>query len=211
MVDAAVTDWVSALANVGVAVAAGVAAAQGVKSLTAWRQETLGRRRIELAEEVLAAVYEAKEILEWIRSPASFAAESEGREGREEEDEDVRRQRDTYYPHIKRISDNAEFFARVRAQRYRVIATFGQEATRSHDVIWDVRARVLSAAQTLMRMRMNAPGVAMTEFQIERAYEARSRLEAVVWAGLDDDRITHELDEMVSATEARFRPEIIGR
>ncbi len=43
----------------------------GVRGLNAWRIETVGRRKTELAEEVLAAFHRAKDVLTWARFPAS--------------------------------------------------------------------------------------------------------------------------------------------
>ena len=54
-----------------------VAAVIGIKGLNKWQM--IGRRRSEIAEDVLAGFYEARDRVSAIRSPAGFANESEGR------------------------------------------------------------------------------------------------------------------------------------
>ena len=46
----------------------------GWKGLSKWHTETVGKRRVELAEAVLADIYEAKEIIENARSPGRLRA-----------------------------------------------------------------------------------------------------------------------------------------
>ena len=55
-------DWVSAIANVLTALSAAVAAGFGVRSLNAWRRETIGRRKVEVAEETLTSFYRVRDL-----------------------------------------------------------------------------------------------------------------------------------------------------
>ncbi len=197
-----VPDWISAVGNAGMAVAAGLAVYQGIRSLTAWRSETLGRRRMELAEEVLADFYEARDILRWVRSPMAYSHESVERPGRDDDPEDVRQHRDTFYVPLKRISDNAEFFGKMRARRYRVIATFGLEAAKPYETLNEIRNRIAVSAQALMRLDPRRSD--------ERTFARHERLEADVWEGAEEeDNISARIDEILIAIEDRFRKEIV--
>jgi len=193
-------DWVSALANVGVAGAAIVAVRQGIEGLTAWRREAVGRRRIELAEEVLADFYEVRDVLRWVRSPAAYGHESEGRPGRDQESEHTRHHRDTFYVPLKRLTDHAEFFAKMDARRYRVAANFGKDAAEPYDEIREIRAKISISAQALMRLD---PAI-----DDNRTAIRREKLEEDVWEGNGaDDVLASTIDEIVRKVEARFLPE----
>jgi hypothetical protein len=200
-----VPDWVSAVANLTIALAAAIAAWQGVKSLTAWRREAVGRRRIELAEEILADFYEARDHFSWVRSPGGFGSESEGRPGREEEDEDVRKDLDMYYRPIKRLSDFADFFAKVSTRRYRVIAAFGADRAKPYDELNAIHARITSAAHMLMMMHRRVRPVT------KHSQEQAEKFHHVIWEGYPPDapdEIKAQLDELVAAVERNFRGEI---
>jgi hypothetical protein len=194
-------DWISSFSDLLVAIAATVAVWQGIKSLSAWRHEAIGRRRIELAEEVLADFYEAWDIIRWVRTPFTSSEESRERPGRDDEPEELRGFRDPYYTPIKRIGDHAEFFAKMRARRYRVIATFGTEAAKPYDAIHKIRIRIAHAAQSLMTPARGSDN--------ERTNLRRERWEADIWDGAEDkDEISTELDGILKEVERRFRSEI---
>jgi hypothetical protein len=55
------------------------------------------RRRHELAEQVLATVYEARDALAWARAPLGFSGEGDTREGTESESERLRERRNSYF------------------------------------------------------------------------------------------------------------------
>jgi hypothetical protein len=194
-----VPDWISALSNMAVALAAGAAAVQGIRSLSAWRSETIGRRRLELAEEVIADFYEARDAFKWIRSPFASSAESEGRPGREEEhDRAVTQHRDSYYVPLKRMSDQAPLFSRLQARRYRVIATFGPEKAAPFDELRKIQSEVSATAQTLMEMRPS-----------ERPLDLDTReMRRVIYSVGPNDKIGQRLDTLVADVEGLFRPEI---
>ena len=133
---------VKAVSPVFTAAAACFGAYIGWKGLERWRVETAGRKRMELAEEVLADVYEAIDVFRWVRSPLAYAGEMQWRPGREHEVEDIRGHRDTFYVPLKRLSDHAEFFSRLRARRYRVIATFGLEKASIYEELHKINVEI---------------------------------------------------------------------
>src|SRR5262245_35787340 len=121
-------DWVSAVANVVVAVAAALAAWQGIRSLSAWREETIGRRRMELAEQVLADFYRARDVINHARSPLIFPDEGSGRPREADEDPRARMDRDRAYVPFARLAKEQELFSRIEARRYPFAAYFGEAA-----------------------------------------------------------------------------------
>lgn len=72
---------VKSLAAVATALAAWFAASIAYRGLEKWRSETLGKRKAELAANVLAAVYEMEEIIRSAREPWVLPHEMAKREG----------------------------------------------------------------------------------------------------------------------------------
>jgi hypothetical protein len=156
---------------------------------------------MELAEDVLADIYEARAVFQWVRSPAAFGYESEERPGRDEDPEALRRHRDTFYVPLKRLNDHAEFFAKARARRYRVIAAFGAGAEKSYDLMHEISVNISVSASSLMRLNPTDPN--------DAAVRRQEKLEADVWDGYDDEnRLGKKVSEMVAIAEERFRKEI---
>lgn len=106
------TDIVQAIAVVAVAFPA-------FKGLTTWREQLIGRKKIELAEEVLTLAFTLQGVIEWARHPASFSGEGEDRQGRDREPEGWRSTNDAYYSRISRLSEHEEDFVKLRLARMR--------------------------------------------------------------------------------------------
>ena len=61
--------WISALGTAMMGLSAVVASWAGIRGLDAWRAEVVGRRKAELAEEVLAQFYRIRDVVAWARLP----------------------------------------------------------------------------------------------------------------------------------------------
>lgn len=195
-------DLVSAGANVVVAIAAVVAASQGIAGLNAWRREAIGRRRMELAEDALTDLYEAADVIRWARFPGSFGYEATERQGRDDEPENIQAHRDTFYIPLKRLNDHSELFSRLRTRRFRVRATFGVDAVTPFEALHAVHSEIVVAAQRLMAMD--------PAHQNERTRERWERLEAVVWGvGDEDDKLVVKVGDALKLAETIFRPAIV--
>lgn len=59
------SDWLNVV-QAGSVVVAAVVAARGINT---WQREYIGKRRMELAEEVLAMFYEARDAIRDVRAP----------------------------------------------------------------------------------------------------------------------------------------------
>lgn len=56
-----------------------IAAWTVIISLTAWRREYIGKRNLELAEDILSLFYETRDVIGSIRSPLGFVGEGSTR------------------------------------------------------------------------------------------------------------------------------------
>ena len=150
-----------------------------------------------MAEKALTMIYEAKDIIEQARSPASFQGEGTSRPRREGETESQASHRDALYAPAERLLNQREFFMALNAFRYRLVALFGWDAAAPVETIFRARAKVLSAARMLTSFPDHAPAPP----------DLRQRLERDIWSiGDKDDLIKHEVDEAVAKLESICRP-----
>ena len=167
------------------------------RGLTKWHQETIGKRRIELAEEVLADFYQARDIIKAARSPFSYSHEGQSRRRGENETEEDTRLLNSYFAPTERFASKADFFAEAWARRYRFTAFFGPEAARAYDDLFEVRNEIIAAVRSLISAHRHQ--VSPTE---------RARWEDTIWAGAEDDLIPARIDRVIDAIEATCRPAI---
>jgi hypothetical protein len=194
--------WVEAIGTLLTGVATVLAGIAAIRGLDAWRLETVGRRKAELAEEVLAQFYRARDILTWARFPIH-------RDDRDvaapagETAHDASEKRRAFAP-VERLAQESQIFSDLQASRYRFMAYFGEEAARPFDEIRALQAEVVSAADMLIR----AQGKPETlETQAARdAWES-----AIGWGAAEQDRVSQRLTQAMNDIEAVCRPLIGAR
>jgi hypothetical protein len=190
-----------AIPSVVTAVTAVVGVSIAYRGLNKWRTETIGKRKAELAEEVLADFYQARDIIKAARSPGSFGYEGATRPKADWESEDDTRTLNAYFATIERFNNKREFFAQLHARCYRFIAHFRQEAAKPYDDLFRIRSEVISAVQMLImtyrdRDQGSLPG-------------DRRDWQAIMWEGRDKaDPIPANLDRIVEEIENTCRPAI---
>ena len=117
---ASVGEVVKVLAPVATAGAAWFAAIIAYRGLNKWRAETIGKRKAELAEDVLADFYEAKgTILDARRPGSTLADEGNSRPKLEDETPEETKRYNNAFRVIERLSEKREFFAGWQARKYR--------------------------------------------------------------------------------------------
>jgi hypothetical protein len=143
--------WLSAQAPLLTATATVIMAGVALCGLRKWRVETTGKRKIELAEDILASVYEARDVIRWARVPAGYANEGASRpRSAEEEDDDDDQIKDAFYRTIERLKKGNEVFATIEAKKYRAMACFGKHAEQPFKDLQILRAEITYAAARLI-------------------------------------------------------------
>jgi hypothetical protein len=202
-VSGSIADWVMAIANVGLAGAAIFAARQGIRSLNAWRTEAVGKRKLELAEEVLADFYQVRDIICDARRPAIFVGEGSTRQKKEWENEHATRMLNAYYAPAERLMNKQDFFAHFFAKQYRFIAFFGPEAAKPYEDIGKIRNEILIAVNMLTMTYPNP----QDPQKVGTSQEARQKSQSTIgWPSQGTDEIQKKLDTTVSDIEALCRP-----
>lgn len=110
------------------------------------------RRRYEIAEQVLTAAYEARDILNWARTPVRMSGEGETRQPAENESDALRNRRNSYFVPIERLTRQAQPFAKLQTLMYAAGSHFGPEAIKPIEEIGQVHAEIMSTAGILIEI-----------------------------------------------------------
>jgi len=191
------------IADVITAISVAIAALSFVIGINAWRREFLGKRQIELAEEVLALFYEAQDAIKEIRSPFSQVGEGISREKGEHEREDEARLLDQAYIVFERYKSREKLFAELRSVRYRFMATFGSQAGEPFVNITKVLSEIFSAAHILGTHYWPRQGrVKMSDDEFQKHLNQMNKYEAIFWfMGEENDDISPRVQSAVEEIE----------
>lgn len=200
-------ETINALAGVATAVAAMLAALFAYRGLRIWRDEMPGRRKAELAEEVLADFYQVRDVFLWVRSPASYSSEADNRPRDDGEKEDLARELDSYFVPIARLNNDRTFLSAFRAKRYRFRAVFGDDADKPFQELRKIEVLVNTSANMLSRVARSDARRGRSTTSLSE--EQRRKHEAHIWStGENDDPISPRIDAAVKAIEDICRPAI---
>jgi hypothetical protein len=199
-------DWVTAVANLGVAAAAICAARLGFRGLNAWRMETIGKRKAELAEQVLADFYEARDVFQFARQPFTFNNEGSTRQKEAGETEADTQRLNTYFTVSERLLKKNDVFANLSARQYRFLALFGHgpDQVKVYDEVLKIRTEVMSAVSMLMiTYRDSRSGSPQPEREVREKWES-----AIGWSDPRNDAIVQRINKIVQDVEKICRPAI---
>ena len=179
-----------------------IAALAAIYGIGAWRRETRGKRRMELAEEALAMFYRAGDAIGNIRSPLGFASEGSSRPADPGETPQEKEMRDRAYIHVERCLRYSDLFDSLRAKRYQFMACFGKKAQKPFDDMWMIRNRILVAARQGARARQDMKREGLTPESRQAIIKSIEKCERVVWQEGENDPIDREVEQIIAAMEA---------
>ena len=202
------TEWVQitdiAISSATAIVVAGLAGTVGIIS---WRKQMIAERKMNLAEEILGAVYQAQDVIEAARQPFSWG--DEGRGWRENDpgnvaDRPEAAQIDAYYSPFGRLDKHREFFSGFRTLLFRSQAVFGDK----------IREHFLAILHARHMVEFSSRMLAKREYELiaeDAPFEDRLRdqLKAEIGLGLnddDDDPIKQNVATAVEGIEGICRP-----
>lgn len=165
------------------------------RALAAWTRNT------ELAEQILAAFYEARDIIEDARSPAGFGDEGSTRRIEPGESESDTRALNSYFRTTERLNAKQEFFGALAAKRHRFVALFGMAGLQPYEELFRIRNEINVSVQMLI----------ITHRQREQGSlpEDRRKWEATMgWGMPESDKISPRLDQVIDAIEPICKPVI---
>jgi hypothetical protein len=163
------------------------------------------KRRVELAETILADFLQMGDVIQAVRSPLAFGGEAVGRTRNDGETEDEARQRDSYYVPFARLTKHSEFISGLMSKRYRSRAVLGGQIDQAFQEIHEVIIRVQTSSSTLMRM------VGVSEQGRQRNEALIARCAADIWRGLpEDDQLQPKVNQAIDIVENVCRPILEG-
>jgi hypothetical protein len=186
-----------------------VAAVVAIHGISSWRRETRGKREMELAEEVLALFYEARDVIAAIRSPLGHSNEGQTRKAKPSETPEEKGILDQSYVPIERYSARAELFNTLRAKRYRFMACFGKDKATPFNNLAGITSRIIVAARWLGRLRMQqakGQGLGPGDDGLQRLAKSVQEKERIIWSEDDEDAIDKEVDQIILEIEAVCQP-----
>ncbi|HEX4741639.1 MAG TPA: hypothetical protein VH353_09935 [Caulobacteraceae bacterium] len=188
--------WVSAIGSVATGLGAGLGGWAALRGVNAWRIEALGRRKAELAEEVLAQFYRARDALIWARLPAGGAGtDVPADDGAQAAARDAT----AMAAPIERLNQASQVFSELQASRYRFMAYFGEDAARPFDDLRKVHNEVVEASARLIR----AQGKPVSEGDAADQDVWRN---TIGWGAHGQDHLADRLERAVRTIERICRP-----
>jgi len=166
----------------------------GWLALGKWRDETVGKRHLELAEDVLAAFYQVQEIIHDARERYIDARERGPEEGVPEEVTSD----PAYAP--RRLRGASEKINDLRAKRHRFAALFGQQSTAPWDEIERVLHDIDYACGALLELR----GEGVPSSDPNAGFYIQER--RIAFRSKEDDPIEAQVSEAVKTIESVCRP-----
>lgn len=182
-------EWVSAAGTAMAGLATLIAGWAAIRGVDAWRAEIVGRRKAELAEEVLAQFYHARDVLIWARlpdRPLDLVPQNDDRD----------RRHHSHASPIERLAQESALFSELQASRYRFMAYFGEASSYPFEEMRAIHSEVISSAQSLIR----------DPNELASATERDRWEDAIGWVEEEDDTVARRLAETIAAVEHVCRP-----
>jgi hypothetical protein len=193
------TLWLDLIRTFVIAGAAGVT----VYNINAWRREVAGKREYELAEEVLALFYEARDRIRFMRFPLGHAEEGTSRKTSENESPEQKQARDQAYVLIERYRASRETFNRLHALEYRFMALFGRDKAAPFVELRKVVSEMHASAQILSRLWSER---AYRRQRDEKMDALIDKQEHIFWEMGEDDALSMRIDKAIATVEATCQP-----
>lgn len=171
-----------------------------IYGIDSWRREYIGRRRIELAEDVLALFYEAADAIRWMRSPGGYSGELDKIVRHEGETERAFEARKSASIVFVRYDQKQELFNRIYAIRYRFMAQLGKSNIAPFNTLHSITSELFVAAR--MKALLLTKEHFRTENQYHEHHDKLLKYEESLWDSFaEEDPINPKLEEMIRDIE----------
>ena len=190
------------LQSVGIIIASGVA----IWGINSWRREAKWKRQYELAEEVLACMYEAHQAIRIIRSPMGYSTEGTSRTIGENETPQQTEAYNKAYISRERFERNKAPLEKLHSLKYRFSALFGKEYEGHFNTFSQTVHNIFFASDQIARVKLGEYGK-KPEFTNKILEESRITLYGSIKF---DDQIEKDLQDAIKKIEDLCR-KVIGK
>ena len=179
-----------------------------ISGIGAWKREFIGKRQIELAEQVLAKFFEIKDAIAMIRSPFSSSDEGSTRKRSEYESTETTNMLDRGYIVFERYSKKELAFSEFNTLKYRFMASFGADAEAIFKDVNSILNSIFVSAQMLGTHYWQRQGrVPMEPGEFEQHLREMRHHQEIFWdPGTDDDEIRKKLEVVQQNLDALVKP-----
>ena len=179
-----------------------VASVTAVYGVISWRREHIGKKKIDLAEEVLCSIYEIKDIIRFIRSPLGFEGEGSTRKRGSNENQEESRILDNAYVVYERYNKHKDVFNNFLKLQYRYMANFGKKGEEPFKIISKVINDIFSASRMLARVYWRKlDRETMSETELSRHLEKIQKYENIFWQTEQEDEINNQIESAIRVCE----------
>jgi len=180
-----------------------IASISAIYAINAWQKEFIGKRKIELAEEMLAKYFQIKDAISFIRNPWSNNEEGKSRKKSEFENPDSTELLDRAFIVFERYEKQKEVFNEFNVMKYKFMARFGKETEEVFIRVNKAVNKIFIAARMLGTYYWQRQGIVkMTDEEFEKHLEKMEKHEGVFWEmEAEKDEIKIELEEIQKLLE----------
>lgn len=196
------------LATIAQAVAVFAACWAIISGIGAWKREFIGKRQIELAEQVLAKFFEIRDAVAYIRNPFSSADEGKSRKKGEYETKEQAQLLDRGYIVVERYAKKEAAFAEFNTLKYRFMASFGAGTEEIFTETNRVLHSICVSAHMLATHYWQRQGrVQMQGDEFQKHLDKMHRHEGIFWdTGTETDEIKAKLNAIQAKLESAVKP-----
>jgi len=174
--------------------------------VTAWRREYIGKKNLELAEEVLALFYEARDAISDIRNPFGRTGEGSTRKTGPRETPEEKGIYDRAFVTYERFNKYHELFSKLYSMRYRYMAHFGKKSAKPFDALYEITKDILLSADFLSEMWIDQSQRNWTDDPNYKSnLEEIRKYESIIWFRGKKDTIVPQIDKIIEDIEGQSR------
>ncbi len=173
--------------------------------VNAWQREYIGKRKLELAEEVLALFYEARDAVRYIRNPFGYAGEGSARNAAPNESPEEKQINDRANVVFERYNKRQALFNKLYSMRYRYMARFSKDSAKPFDELNKIVNDIFTSAHMLSYYwKEQGHRQWKNDAEFRQHLEEMHKYEAIFWEkGSKEDSIIPRVDKVISDIEAQ--------
>ncbi|EGV42876.1 hypothetical protein BZARG_2062 [Bizionia argentinensis JUB59] len=184
------------LNTIGVLATCGVA----IWGINSWRRETKWKRKYELAEEILASLYESQQDIRSIRSPIGLQNEGNSRKAQDNETPEQTRIYNQAYSVRERFKNNSAALIKLHSLKYRFMALFGKEYEEHFNQFSKTVNSIFFAAEQIAFLNLGEYGDDK-EFKLKILEDNNQIIYASI-LNKNEDKVEIDIQNAVDAIEA---------
>ncbi|WP_417371452.1 hypothetical protein [Gelidibacter japonicus] len=135
-----------------------IASAMAIWGINSWRREARWKRKYELAEEVLACIYESYQAIKTIRNPIGYTGEGSSREKADNETPEETKIYNQAYVVQERYNQNKKPFEKLYTLKFRFSALYGRQYEKHFNQFAVALNEIFFAAQQIASIRLGHYG-----------------------------------------------------